>query len=619
MKLEFPSWLRVSAAVGALREAPRIVARYWKMAFFLAAYTGAAMVGGYFLIRATLWQVATPERIRAYGIAVIDHAFDWTDRLVRGDVAVRAQAQYWIKFPTELQDLEINVIALSPTPTRAGAMTQLDSGFLLAATGEGEFIGLDTNTAAHARAEIASPINLETFKAHPLWNTPGLNKKFFRVNDIFAVKNDSGGYTLFATHHWFTPECMEFRLSRTEITVDGDLVRQTGGWTKIFTATPCFPMLKEYAVGASPFSGHLSGGRMLEYDAKHLLMTVGDQQVFEGRGVDVSQDPNVTMGKILLVDKETGATSIFAMGERNGQGLLRDSRGRIWETEHGPRGGDELNLVRQGSNLGWPKVTYGVNYDARPWPGAAIDGRHDGFQAPVFAWMPSIGVTNLVEAPGDAFPNWQGDLIVGSLRAGSLFRIRLQGDDAIYAEQIGLSGRAVRDIEVLPDGRIAILDNRFSMLLLRNAAGHGKGLLYDAESAKAPRIAGAGLSQQRLAMARHGGEIFGAQCAECHSLVGGAAAGPQLRNVVERNVASERGFEYSDALKGAAGSWNEAALTRFIANPESLGEVAMPNQGLNQPDAQAVAAYLTELHRQDRRKRGRKHNPGDAVADTPTD
>ncbi|MDZ4777373.1 MAG: PQQ-dependent sugar dehydrogenase [Alphaproteobacteria bacterium] len=595
-----------------------MVARYWKMAFYLAAYTGAAMIGGYFLIRATLWQVATPERIRAYGTAVVDHAFDWADRLVRGDAAVRAQAQEWVKFPTELQDLEMNVIALSPTPTRAGAMTQLDGGFLLAATGEGDFIGLDTNTAAHTRAEITSPINLATFKAHPLWNTPGLNRKWFRINDIFAVKRGEGAYTLYATHHWFTPECMEFRLSRTDITIDGGLVRQTGAWKKIFTATPCFPVLGDHAKEIAPFAGHLSGGRMLDFDAQHLLMTVGDQWVFEGRAVDVSQDPTVTMGKILLVDKETGETSIFAMGERNAQGLLRDSRGRIWETEHGPHGGDELNLVHEGSNLGWPKVTYGVNYDMRPWPGATTEGRHEGFQPPVYAWLPSIGVTNLVEAPGDAFPNWRGDLLVGSLRASSLFRIRLEGNDAIYAEQIGMAGRAVRDIEVLPDGRIAVLDNRFAMVLLRNGAGHGKGRIYDAESATVPHIVDNGLSKKRLALARHGAEIFGAQCAECHSLVGGASAGPQLRNVAERNIGAEAGFEYSSALKRAPGAWNEAALARFLADPESLGDtVAMPNQGLTAGDSAALAAYLVELRRQDRRGRQKPHRPGDAVAGTP--
>ena len=616
MKFSLPSWLRLSAAQSTLRSASTLAARYWKHACLLGAYTGAAMVGGYLLINTTLGRIETLERMGADGMAAFDHAFDWAERMVRGEAAVRAQAQRWVRFPTELQDLEMNIVALSPAPTRAGAMTQLDRGLLLTTTSDGEFVVFDTATAAHAPAKIASPINLATFKAHPQWNTPGLIKKHFRVNDILAIKEEGGSYTLFASHHWFTPECTGFRLSRTEIVLEGNQVRQKGAWKTIFIATPCFPLAQKMPTRLAVFAGNLSGGRMIDYDAKHLLMTIGDQMVFEVRGVNVAQDPSVTMGKIVLVDKETGETSIFASGERNGQGLLRDSRGRIWETEHGPRGGDELNLVREGSNLGWPHSTYGVDYDARPWPGATLEGRHDRDQAPVFAWVPSIGVSNLVEAPAAHFPNWRGDLLVGSLRGTSIFRVRLDGDHAVYAEQIGLAGRSVRDMEVLPDGRIAVLDNRFSMILLRNAEGPGEGLRYDPESGQIAPVAGTGLSSERLALARHGGEVFGAHCAECHSLFGASTSGPQLRDVAGRNVASQPGFAYSEVLARAPGAWNEAALARFIANPESLGEaIAMPNPGLSPQDAQAVAAYLVEVRRQDRRDR--KHKPGDAAAATP--
>ena len=346
---------------------------------------------------------------------------------------------------------------------------------------------------------------------------------------------------------------------------------------------------------------------MLDYDAGHLLMTVGDQQVFEARGVDVSQDPHATMGKLLLVDKQTGAVSIFASGERNAQGLIRDSKGRIWETEHGPHGGDELNLVHQGDNLGWPIVTYGINYDQRPWPGATVEGRHDRFVRPVYAWLPSVGISNLVEAPGDAFPNWQGDLLVGSLTGNTMFRIRLQGDDAVYAEPIRFGGRGMRDIEVLKDGRIAILDNRMSMLFIRNGAGFGKSRIYNSSSSVLPHIATNAMSGQRAGLVSHGAALYGLRCAECHSLVGAAGTGPQLRDVAGRNIASEPNFPYSEALIHADGSWSEAALTRYILAPESLGAtVAMPNPGLSHEETAQIAAYLVELRKQDRRTKGRQ-------------
>ncbi len=605
MTFSFPDRLRPAVAAKALVRLAAAGLRRWKLIFALGTGALFFMVFGYMAIGYVIGRVETAERIRLYGLAVVDGALSWVDRAVRGDAAVKAQAEAWEPFRSELQDLEINSIALSPQPTRAGAMTQLDNGLLLATTAHGAFVTLDTNTADHHLAHIASPINLAAYKADPLWNVPGNDHDYFRINDIFAVKTGENAYTLFATHHWFTSECTEFRLSRTEIVVENGEVRQKDAWRRIFTATPCFQAMKEFSAFYLPFSGNLSGGRMLDFDASHLLMTVGDQQVFEARGVDVSQDPTATMGKLLLIDKQTGAATIFASGERNAQGLIRDSKGRIWETEHGPHGGDELNLVRQDDNLGWPIVTYGINYDQRPWPGAAAEGRHDRFVRPVYAWLPSVGVSNLVEAPGDAFPNWRGDLLVGSLTGNTLFRIRLQGDDAVYAEPIRFSGRGMRDIEVLKDGRIAILDNRMSMLFIRNGAGFGKSRVYNAGASVLPRIAANGFSGARASLVNHGAALYGVRCAECHSLVGAAGTGPQLRNVAGRDIGSEPNVMYSEALTHAGGAWSEVALTRYIVAPESFGPtVSMPNLGLSHDEAAQIAAYLVELRKQDRKTKG---------------
>ncbi len=607
MKLTFPTWARPAALATSVAALAGQTLRRWRLIFALGAGAAFFMVFGFLVLGFVVARVETAERIRLYGMAVVDSGFAWIDRAVRGEAAVKAQAEAWEPFRSELQDLEINFVPLAPRPTRAGAMTQLDNGLLLVTTAHGAFVALDTNTSDHAPAHIASPINLEAYKADPLWNVPGNDHNYFRVNDIFAISKGDGAYTLYATHHWFTKACTEFRLSRTEIIVENGEVRQKDAWRTIFTATPCFQVMTEFSAFYLPFSGNLSGGRMLDFDAGHLLMTVGDQQVFEARGVDVSQDPHATMGKLLLVDKETGATTIFASGERNAQGLIRDSKGRIWETEHGPHGGDELNLVRRGDNLGWPIVTYGINYDQRPWAGATVEGNHDRFVRPVYAWMPSVGISNLVEAPGEAFPNWRGDLLVGSLTGNTLFRIRLQGDDAIYAEPIRFGGRGMRDIEVLADGRIAILDNRMSMLFIRNGAGFGKSRIYNTGATVLPRIATKGLSGKRASLVGHGASLYGVRCAECHSLVGAAGAGPQLRNVAGRDIGSEPGFTYSEALTRAGGSWGEAALTRYILAPESLGAtVSMPNLGLSRDEATQIAAYLVELRKQDRRTKGRQ-------------
>jgi cytochrome c2 len=218
------------------------------------------------------------------------------------------------------------------------------------------------------------------------------------------------------------------------------------------------------------------------------------------------------------------------------------------------------------------------------------------------AWMPSIGVTNLVEAPADAFPNWKGDLLIGSLRGSRLWRVRLEGDEAIYAEPISLQERGIRDIEVLPDGRLAVLDNRMSMVFVRNAAGFGKSRRYNEKSLVAPKVATGRLPKARAAAVALGETLFARRCAECHSLTGAGAAGPQLRDVAGRNIASEPGFAYSTALQRAGGGWTEAALTRWLEAPEAFGQVAMPDPGFEHADAVAVAAYLAELRRQDKRR-----------------
>ncbi len=611
MAFRFPHGLEPLAAARALAGAAGrgvgAVAQNWRRIAALGAVALGLMVFGYVSIRFVINRIPIADKARHYAEAVVNNSFDWLDRAVRGEAAVKAQAAAWKPLPSELQDLELNLIALQPRPVRSAAMTQLAGGKLLAVTAHGAFIALNPDTAAFAKAEIASPLNLEEFRADPLWRTPGMERLFFRINDILALRRGrTDTYDFYATHYHFTKTCIEFHLSRSTIVVEGERVRQTEGWKRLFVATPCFPVMQEYSAIYIPFSGNLSGGRMLDYDDKHLLMTVGDQQVFEARGVDVAQDDAATMGKILLIDKDTGAHAPFAKGTRNGQGLMRDSRGRIWETEHGPHGGDELNLVRPGDNLGWPKVTYGVNYDQRPWPGAAVEGRHDGFRPPVHAWMPSVGISNLVEAPAAMFPNWAGDLLVGSLSGNTLFRVRLEGDEVIYAEPIRFGGHSLRDIEVLPDGRIAMLDSRMSMLLLRNAAGPGASLLYNAEARVAPKVTLAGLSARRAGHVAEGALLYGRRCAECHSLRGAAAAGPALRNVAGRRIGAQEGYAYSEALSRAGGVWSEGALTRYLLAPESFGAtVAMPNPGLTKAEAASLAAYLVELQRQDRRDRRR--------------
>ena len=130
--------------------------------------------------------------------------------------------------------------------------------------------------------------------------------------------------------------------------------------------------------------------------------------------------------------------------------------------EHGPQGGDKLNLLVPGGNYGWPQVSYGVEYGSKVnVPRAAEVGLHNGFTKPVFAWVPSIGISSLIVNDERLFPLWRDDLLIGSLSGtqGSgyaLFRVRRDGTDVQYVERIEVGNR-IRDLAQMPDRRLALL------------------------------------------------------------------------------------------------------------------------------------------------------------------
>jgi aldose sugar dehydrogenase len=138
--------------------------------------------------------------------------------------------------------------------------------------------------------------------------------------------------------------------------------------------------------------------------------------------MNFTQDPASSFGKIFEIDLDTENSRVVSLGHRNPQGLTVTSRGALFSTEHGPKGGDELNLITEGSNYGWPNVSLGTEYKGYDLENHAPVGEHTGYQAPVFAWVPSIGPSNLIEVRGFD-RRWDGDLLVASLKANSLFRL----------------------------------------------------------------------------------------------------------------------------------------------------------------------------------------------------
>jgi glucose/arabinose dehydrogenase len=205
-----------------------------------------------------------------------------------------------------------------------------------------------------------------------------------------------------------------------------------------------------------------------------LFVTLGDR--FDYR--ELAQDLSTTLGKIVRINPDgsipqdnpfVGRTGvqpeIWSYGHRNGQAAaLHPETGQLWTIEHGARGGDELNQPQPGRNYGWPVITYGIDYSgARIGEGTAMKD----MEQPVYYWDPVIAPSGAVFYTGDAFPQWRGDLFVGSLKPGLLVRLRLEKGRVIQEERyLGDLKERIREVVQGPDGFLYLLtDNKEGRIL----------------------------------------------------------------------------------------------------------------------------------------------------------
>jgi glucose/arabinose dehydrogenase len=227
----------------------------------------------------------------------------------------------------------------------------------------------------------------------------------------------------------------------------------------IFRAQPAMP---------SKRLGGKTGGRIAIAPDGSLFITIGDRS--DSPPWDVAQRLDTDLGKIIHITPE-GAPApdnpfigkpgvlpeIWAYGTRSQEGLAFDpATGRLWETEHGPRGGDELNIIEKGRNYGWPVIVHGIDY-----PGNAIgEGitHKEGMEEPVYYWDPVIAPSGLAFYSGTMFPKWRGSVFVGGLRGMMLDRLTIVNDKVVAEEPLLTDLHArVRDVRVGPDGAVYVL------------------------------------------------------------------------------------------------------------------------------------------------------------------
>jgi cytochrome c2 len=254
--------------------------------------------------------------------------------------------------------------------------------------------------------------------------------------------------------------------------------------------------------------------------------------------------------------------------------------------EHGPRGGDELNLIKENSNYGWPLATLGTRYNKLPVPTAETVGRHSGYDGPTFAWLPSIGVSNVTEIR-NFDPTWDGDLLVASLSAQSLYRLRIADDNVRFAEQIRLD-RRIRYAYQFNDRLFALLTDQNKLLLLRKTEKPPESLALDEIVGKMK------LAEDRKSRLRTNLDA----CARCHSYsTSDNVRSPNLGNVFGRNIASTNFGHNSAALLNSPGTWDEPLLRRYLTDPQNFAYgTTMPDPNLSDDAISDLIEAMRLLH-----------------------
>ena len=205
-------------------------------------------------------------------------------------------------------------------------------------------------------------------------------------------------------------------------------------------------------------------GSRIEFDNEgYVYFSVGDRGDRDTNPQDITRDG----GKIYrleddgtipasnpFVDDPNAKKAIFTYGNRNPQGMAKHPEtGEIWIHEHGPKGGDEINIVTKGTNYGWPVISYGVNYSGTKF---TEETEREGMAQPVYYWVPSIAPCGMTFVTGDKYPEWKGHLLVGSLKFNYVELVNLEGNKVVGREKIAEDIGRVRNVKQGPDGYIYI-------------------------------------------------------------------------------------------------------------------------------------------------------------------
>lgn len=370
-------------------------------------------------------------------------------------------------------------------------------------------------------------------------------KKDLRIHDLL-IKEVNGKIQLLISHEKYHPNVSKNSLNISYVELGNNFNSTKGPWMSVHEGSKLkYP---DYAYSSG-------GGQLADYDDDSFLVANGDYNLDgwmnEVGSIPPSQDMSLSLGKIIKINFLTSAEQIISYGHRNPQGLSVSKKGRILQAEHGPNGGDEINVIDTNNllNYGWPYQSLGIQYLDFSAPVSGVPGSHLGYNLPLFSFVPSIGISEITEIE-EFDERWNGDILAASLKSRSLYRLRLEGNKVLYSEPIWV-GQRIRDVKQSGSKIFLWLDNQ-------------KLRVY---STKLDFLNSSGRHANQTEL-----NTLLSNCLQCHQFTPSNPnhPAPTLSGLYDRKIASDEGYKfYSNTLKASNTNWTSDTLKSFIMNPQN--------------------------------------------------
>ena len=339
----------------------------------------------------------------------------------------------------DIQSIDISTSSTKGGNQRGAALAVLADGSLLLGGGKSGGEVFTYNIASKSLKKIATliPANRRT------------NDSRFAINDIGVLSQSSTAVKFLVSYPRLGSErnCVEVVVEQLDLNRTTQKVKRGGNW---LITKPCVPISAVQ---------HTSG-RFAVIDQTSAYVTIGDL----GYPQIGDRKKRGTLGSVMQIS--ANKITQISSGHRNAQGILLISKD-LYTSEHGPRGGDELNLIQQGIDYGWPTVTYGEKYSFGDYVKPTNPESHNGFRKPLTYWVPSVAPTELIHLPADtAWGQWSSSIVMGTLREESLIFIQMKNKRVVGQMQTVNVNERIRDMDLTKDGSIIATTDSGKLLII---------------------------------------------------------------------------------------------------------------------------------------------------------